>query len=213
MSSVGQVREMAIGYGVQGMSDQEMLALVLGCKQQNALDILSYFGGDIEQMAKASIRELMEVPGIGLALASRLKGAFALGKRMASSRLVGKKFTCSRDVFDAYGPRLSALHKEEFWVLFLNTRNVVTKEVQIAVGGIANCPVDPKEVFWEAVREKAVSIMLLHNHPSGDPAPSDEDQQLTERILQAGELLAIRVLDHIVIGGGDYVSFADRGLI
>jgi len=208
-----QVREQALGYGVTSMNDAEILALVLGCQQKTALDVLSHFEGDIENMAKASMRELMGVPGIGLALATRLKGAFALGKRLMTSRLVGRKFTCSRDVFDAYGARLSALNKEEFWVLLLNSRNIVMKEEQIAVGGLRQCPVHPREVYNTAVRDRASSIMLMHNHPSSNLEPSDEDKDLTERLIKAGELLGIRVLDHIVIGGGSYLSFADRGLI
>ncbi|NIW14800.1 MAG: DNA repair protein RadC [Candidatus Thorarchaeota archaeon] len=214
MSNVAQIREMAVGYGVSGMSDQEMLALVLGCSQQSALDVLSHFDGGLEGMAKASLRELMEVPGIGLALASRLKGAFALGNRLVTKKLVGEKFTSSTDVYQAYGARLAELEQEEFWILLLNAKNVVIKEEKICKGLVDRCMVRPMEVFAPAVRAMARSIILLHNHPSGHVDPSNEDRYLTEEMKKAGELLGIAVLDHIVVAaGGEYVSFADHGMM
>jgi DNA repair protein RadC len=131
----------------------------------------------------------------------------------ASPLRAGQRFSNSRDLYQRYRAHFLPLIKEHFMALHLNTKNQLIRESLISIGSLSSSVVHPREVFAPAVRDSAASVLFLHNHPSGDPAPSREDRECTQRLCRAGRILGIRVLDHIVIGFDDYFSFADAGLL
>lgn len=158
------------------------------------------------------IEALCRVPGIGPAKAAQLKAAIEIGKRALAHPLsTGQPIRSSRDVFQAYAPRLRDLRHETFQLLLLDAKHALIRETTISEGTLTASLVHPREVFSIAVRESAAAVICVHNHPSGDPTPSSEDRVLTRRLQEAGEVLGIPVLDHVVIGDGRYISFADRG--
>lgn len=213
-------REKLLQQGPQALSDAELLALILrngdaasGC---SAIDqgrlLLQRFDG-LTGLASATTSELCLVPGIGPAKAAELQSLFELARRFhAVSLKPGDRYTSSSEVFQHYHTHLRERKKELFLALLLDSKNRLIREVCISEGSLNASIVHPREVFSPAVRESAAAVLFIHNHPSGDPAPSREDIELTGRLRQAGELMGIRVLDHIIIGHGSYVSFADRGL-
>jgi DNA repair protein RadC len=165
-------------------------------------------------LARSGIEELCTIPGIGPAKVAQLKAALELGKRaMAIPLSTGTKISSSSDLFRHFHPLVRDLKHEIFKVILLDAKNTVMKEVTVSEGSLTLSIVHPREVFALAVRESAAGVIFLHNHPSGDPTPSTEDRRLTDRLVTAGEVLGIRVLDHLVIGDGRYVSFADEGWI
>jgi DNA repair protein RadC len=153
------------------------------------------------------------VKGIGPAKAAEIKAAIELGRRHQRPMLAGASFCASKDVADYYVPRLRDAKREEFRCVLLDTKNRVIKEVSVSNGSLTASLVHPRETFKDAVRESAAAVIFVHNHPSGDTNPSQEDILLTRRLVQAGELLGIQVLDHIIIGDGVHFSFRDRGLM
>lgn len=160
-----------------------------------------------------TVAELVE-KGLTKPQALKIKAAIFLGREAVLAPIQrGDGFVCSRQVFRALAPRIGHLEQETFWALLLDQWNRVLREVHVSTGSINRCPVTPTEVFAPALREKAVGVIIAHNHPSGKPEPSPEDRALTERLQQAGELVGVRVLDHLVICTDSYVSFADRGWI
>jgi DNA repair protein RadC len=139
---------------------------------------------------------------------------FQIARRFATKALrPGDRFTSSAEVFRHYHERLRDRRKEVFLALLLDSKNRVLREVQVSEGSLTASIVHPREVFAPVVRESAAAVLFIHNHPSGDPTPSREDLEITSRLREAGELMGVRVLDHIIIGSGDYVSLADRGLL
>jgi DNA repair protein RadC len=175
------------------------------------MDILDRLG-DIAGLARCGIEELCAIPGVGEAKAAQLKAALELGKRALAAPLTkGTKVTSSRDLFTHYHPTLRDLRHEIFKVVLLDAKHAIMRDATVSEGSLTLSIVHPREVFTLAVRESAAAVIFLHNHPSGDPTPSQEDRVLTARLVSAGEVLGIRVLDHLVIGDGRYVSFADQG--
>jgi DNA repair protein RadC len=143
-----------------------------------------------------------------------VSAAIRLGQELCSTPLrAGERFSNSREIFLRYRSRFYAARKEFFVALNLNSKNQLIREVLISVGSLSTSVVHPREVFANAVRDSSAALLFLHNHPSGDPAPSREDRECTTRLCQAGKILGIRVLDHIVLGFDDYYSFADAGMI
>jgi len=204
-------------HGAAGLGDADLLALVLrtGTGNMSAVDLaretLARFES-LERLDQASFAELETVPGIGPAKAAEVKAAFELGKRVFRSPLAtGRRLTSSRDVFQAMRSTLAGQMREQFLLLALNTKNEILRVLTVSIGSLTQSLVHPREVFREAIREAAASVMLIHNHPSGDPAPSRDDEVITQRLCRAGDLLGIRVLDHIIIGRDRYFSFADEG--
>lgn len=176
-----------------------------------AIDLLQRLKG-VQGLANRSLEELCAIPGIGPAKAAQLKAAVELGKRVLASPLsTGTRIGSSRDLFHHYYPVLRDLRHEVFKVLLLDAKHAIIQDAVVSEGSLTLSVVHPREVFNLAVRESAAAVILLHNHPSGDPEPSPEDRELTARLVAAGAVLGIRVLDHVVIGDGRYVSFADRG--
>ena len=158
--------------------------------------------------------ELTGVDGVGPAIAARLSAALELGRRLArEGPLERQRITGPRDVFELCAPRLRDLSQEEFHVLLLNTQHAVVREVVITRGTLDTSVVHAREVFRPAIAESAAAVVLVHNHPSGDPMPSPEDRAVTRQLAAAGELIGIPVIDHIVIGDARYVSFVESGLL
>jgi DNA repair protein RadC len=213
-------REKLLQKGAATLTDAELLALILRTGDAgsgtSALDqgrnLLQQFG-NLHNLANATTQELCRFPGIGPAKAAEVQGLFELAKRYQSISLKpGDRYTSSSEVYRHYHALLRDRKKEVFLALLLDSKNRLIREVCVSEGSLNASIVHPREVFSPAVRESAAAVLFIHNHPSGDPAPSREDIDLTRRLREAGELMGIRVLDHIVIGNGSYVSFTDRGL-
>lgn len=199
--------------GESVLSDVELVAIVLGSSGLSSkdvlglsLDLLARFGC-LEELEAADINELMLVPGVGLAKAARLKAALELGRR-AASRIPPLKTTIQdpSDIATWFRASLGYLSQEVFWVLGLDTRNRLIRAIQMAQGHLSGVEVHPREVFKPLVRMGAASAILVHNHPSGDPRPSREDLELTERLSAVGRLVGISILDHVVVGRQGFVS-------
>lgn len=193
----------------------DLVATVIRGKkaQETALAILSEFPS-LKRLANAGIGELASIPGMSKKKAISLKSAIELGRAMVGEKLErGKSFTSSYAVYEHYHPLFAGKEKEEFHMLLLDQKNRVLGSVLVGVGSINRCPITPQEIFAPALREKAVRLLLLHNHPSGNPEPSQDDRTLTQKLQQMAQLLGFEIIDHIVIGDGNYVSFADRGWI
>jgi len=210
-------RERLLAQGADALTDAQLLAILLRVGRQRSsavqvgLEILDRLGG-IGGLARCGIDELCAVPGVGAAKAAQLKAALALGKRALASPLSrGTKISSSRDLFDHYHPTMRDLRHEIFKVVLLDAKHAIVRDATVSEGSLTLSIVHPREVFTMAVKESAAAVIFLHNHPSGDPTPSQEDRILTARLVSAGEVLGIRVLDHIVVGDGRYVSFADQG--
>ncbi len=160
----------------------------------------------------ASLEEIRLAGRISARQASALRAALTLGRQLCSSPLKsGQRFANSRDLFLRYRALFFAAAKEYFMSLHLNSKNQLIREVLVSIGSLSTSVVHPREVFAPAVRDSAAALIFLHNHPSGDPSPSREDRECTQRLCRAGKILGIRILDHIVLGHEDYFSFADAG--
>lgn len=212
-------RELLLSNGPQGLSDAQLLAILLRIGRPDlsavgvAMDLLARLEG-LRGLANRSLQELCVVPGIGPAKAAQILAAVELGKRALSTPLTaGLRIRQSQDIFHHYYPLLRDLRHEVFKALLLDAKHGLIRDMTISEGSLTVSIVHPREVFNLAVRESAAAVIFVHNHPSGDPHPSEEDHALTRRLMAAGEILGIRVLDHIVIGDGRYVSFADEGLL
>jgi len=218
--SVDLPRERLRGKGAAALGDAELVALLLGTGRagENALEssqrILGVVGG-LDRLAAAGLGALTCVPGLGEAKASRILAAIELGLRVVERRSEAPKraFCRSEDIWETYRARLGALQQEVFLVVGLNNRNEALREEVVAKGTISECVVSPREVFRPMIAEAAARIVALHNHPSGDPAPSPQDVALTRRLVEAGALIGIPLLDHVVIGRRGYASMRDMGLI
>ena len=210
-------RERLLAQGAEVLTDAQLLAILLRVGRprtsavQVGIDILHQLGG-ISGLAHCGVEELCNIPGVGEAKAAQLKAALELGKRALASPLsTGTKIGSSRDLFDHYHPTLRNLRHEIFKIVLLDAKHAILRDATVSEGSLTLSIVHPREVFTLAVKESAAAVIFLHNHPSGDPTPSHEDRVLTTRLVSAGEVLGIRVLDHLVIGDGRYVSFADHG--
>ncbi len=165
-------------------------------------------------MSRLTVQELMRIKGIGRAKAISILAALELGKRRRESQdKKALQVTGSKDAVTIFQPLLGDLLHEEFWVLFLNRANRVISKQQISTGGMSGTVADPRMIFKAALDQKALSIILCHNHPSGNNQPSTADIQLTKNIVEAGKVLEISVLDHVIITQNSYYSFADEGII
>ncbi len=213
-------REKLIEHGPATLSNAELLAILLrtgdASSGQSALDhgrtLVTRFGDSFRELEEASITELCEVKGIGPAKATQIQAALEIAKRFSQEEIRrGESFRSSADVFNHYREQLGSLKKEEFHVLLLDAKNRKLKDVRVSEGSLTSSLVHPREVFQPIIRESAAAAILIHNHPSGDPMPSQEDLQITQRLRDAGEMLGVHILDHLIIGKGRYVSFVDDG--
>lgn len=214
-------REKLLKAGAYNLTDAELLALILRtgdhASGQSAIDlgrnIIKTFG-DIRTLAAATTAEICTVKGAGVAKAASILAALELAKRFKSDRLESlERFTAPQQIFNHFHYIFRDRRKEYFTTLLLDGKNRIIRESQVSEGSLNQSIVHPREVFISAVKESAAAVILVHNHPSGDPAPSREDREITRRLKEAGEILGIRVLDHIIIGDGRYFSFVEAGLL
>ena len=210
-------RERLLQEGADALSDAQLVAILLRVGRQDstavqvAIDMLHSLGG-IQGLSNRGREELCGISGIGPAKAAQILAAIELGKRVLSTPLTtGVKIQGSRDLFQHYYPLLRDLRHEVFKAVLFDAKHRIIRDVTVSEGSLTLSIVHPREVFNLAVRESAAAIIFLHNHPSGDPQPSPEDRILTARLLAAGRILGIRVLDHLIIGDNSYISFADQG--
>lgn len=212
-------RERLQKFGAEALSAQEILAVILGrgisgeSVMVTAQRLLSQFGS-LKGIADASLEELSRVRGIGLAKAAQMRAAFELTSRLEGYQDSGKRETAKtpEDVVALVRSRLKGKKKEYFLALLLDTRNRLIRVAEISVGSLDSSIVHPREVFKEAVAASAASVIFAHNHPSGDPEASEDDLNLTKRLAEAGEIMGIDVLDHVIIGEEKYLSLKREGL-
>ncbi len=214
-------RERLLMFGATGLSDAQLLAIIIrsGKGGRSALDVgrelLQKFNS-LAGIEQAGIAELQEVPGIGPAKAAEIKAALELGRRFQKldpSVPYRESLCSSGNVVQYYQSRMKDVKKEIFHCVLLDTKNKVIRDDVVSIGSLSASIVHPRETFKAAIRESAAAVIFVHNHPSGDTKPSQEDILLTRRLVQAGEVLGIRVLDHIIVGDGAHFSFKDNGLM
>ena len=214
-------REKLLARGAEALTEAELLAILLrtgnASTGESALDharlLLNKFGG-LKAIDDAPITELSTIKGIGPAKSAQLKAGLEIGRRLGRDKWeTGKALRSSEDVFRHFRDQLEKENREIFYVVLLTNKNRKIREVKISEGSLTASLVHPREVYNPVIRESAAAVIFVHNHPSGDPAPSPEDLEITQRLKQVGEVMGIRVLDHVVIGHGRYYSFSDRGML
>ena len=193
----------------EALSEAELLAIILqkGTREENVIDmshrLISAYS--LEKLSSCSLVELQAIKGIGPAKAMQIKAVFELSKRVKYQNN-GKVIKTAKDVYDYCWPKMQHLDREQFRVLLLDSKNKVIKDEVVSVGTLNVSIIHPREVFKTAIKESANAIILVHNHPSGDVRPSKEDEEITERLMEAGETLNIKVLDHVVVGNNEWRS-------
>lgn len=213
-------REKLLKEGIENLSTAEVLAVLIGSgtREKSAIElateILTISSKGIVFLAECRPEELESIKGIGRAKACEILAAAELGKRIASRpKCKRPEISSAQDIADIFMERMRYYKKEHFISLMINAKGEIIEESKISIGDLCSSTTHPREVFVDAVRRSAGSVIFLHNHPSGDPEPSQMDVETTKRLMEAGELLGIPVLDHIVIGDGKFVSMKARGLI
>ena len=206
--------------GVSSLNDTELLAVLIGSGRQGksaemlADELLAMTNHDLQTLGKLSPEGYAQIPGIGRARATVLSAAMELGRRRtALNRITKSRISSSCDVYNRYVDRLSDLGHEEFHVLLLKRSNEVLAELKISIGGLTGTVADPKIIFSRALALGAAAMILIHNHPSGNPKPSTSDINLTNNLVKAGKFLDLPVLDHVIIAGKSFTSLSETGLI
>lgn len=210
-------RERMLSQGARYLSHAELLAILIntGRKGSSSLDIANELlksVDNLKELKSLSINDLNKIKGVGLYKALILKAAFELGERIHSGSVDDKiQITSPKDVADFMMGQMEHLKQEKFIVLFLNSKNIVIKKKTIFIGTLNASIVHPREIFSEAIKCASNAIIVLHNHPSGDTTPSNEDIKTTERLRECGQLLGIDLLDHVIIGDHEYLSMVEEG--
>lgn len=212
-------REKLLELGVEHLSESELLAIIIGSgtADLNALlisqRILHKYSNDVKKLNNLSVKDFTKFKGIGTVKAITIKAALEFGKRQSLKEPKEEtKISCSKDAYNYMKGKMENLVHEEFWIILLNRANVVLRHIRISSGGITSTVVDPKIIFRHAIESAATSIILVHNHPSGNLNPSQEDLALTRKISSAAKLFDISIFDHIIIAQKGYYSFADSGI-
>jgi DNA repair protein RadC len=214
-------REKLLAKGSHSLTETELLAIILrngnASTGESAIDqarlLLNQFGG-LKGIDDASASEISAVKGIGPAKVAELKACLEIGKRIGSQKWeTGQPLHSAEDVFQHFRENLGREKRELFYVVLLNNKNRKMREVKISEGSLTASLVHPREVYNPVIRESAAAVIFVHNHPSGDPAPSPEDIDITKRLKEVGDVMGVRVLDHVVIGHDRYFSFNERGML
>lgn len=217
---IDRPRERLLDLGAQALSTAELVAIVIGTggRGRSALrigeEVLAFTRGSLRRLASRPVSELTRNGGVGRAKAVVIHAALELGRRMAAEgRDEATPIRSPKDVVAVFAPRLEDLPVEEFHVAILDAQHRLERDVTVTRGILNSSLVHPREVFREAIAERAAALILVHNHPSGDPTPSADDRNVTDQLVAAGRLLDIPVHDHVIIGRGRYTSFAEAGLL
>lgn len=214
-------REKLIRDGAVSLSNTELLAILLGTGsgEKSAMDLASEVlamdqSQGLRHLAVCSPEELKTIDGIGEAKVCSLLAAVEIGRRISACRGEARgKIRTAEDIAMKYMEHMRYYHKEHFFCLLLDSKGGIIQKTDVSIGDINSAPANPREVFTEAIRRNASCVVFLHNHPSGDPTPSEEDLFITNRLAKAGDLLGIKVLDHIIIGDGTYISLREQNLM
>ncbi|AZI22705.1 DNA repair protein RadC [Chryseobacterium taklimakanense] len=213
-------REKFLLKGKNAVSDAELLAIIMGSGSRNesavelARRILDSVGNNFHELSKLSLQDLMKFKGVGEAKAISIATALEIGRRRASQEVPERKeIGKSLDAYEIFRPYLSDLNTEEFWAIFLNQKNKVIQTKQLTSGGISSSIVDIRVLYKTALEVFAVGIIVAHNHPSGNLKPSQEDLKITKQISDAGNILNIKLLDHLILSQTSYFSFADENFL
>ncbi len=210
-------RERLYRFGAESMSTAELIAILLGHGikgrpvLQLAHEIISHFGS-LQTLSDATVAELCQIRGLGPAKAIQLKAAFNLGARL-SKQVLSPKYRIEHPIhaYHLVKDDLSKEKREFFVVILLDTKGFVIAQEIVSIGTVSETLIHPREVFYPAIRHKASSLVLVHNHPSGDPTPSKEDYEITELLAKAGKMMSIQVQDHLIIGSESYISLRQKG--
>lgn len=212
-------RERLAKFGAEVLSNSELLAIILrtGTPSESALDIANRLlknGNGIRCLYELNFEELRAIKGIGEAKASQIKASLELGRRLKTYRDVSSPYIKAPcDAAELVMEDMRYLKKECLRLMMLNTKNMVIAVKDISIGSLNSSIVHPREIFVEAIRVSSASIIMCHNHPSGDPSPSQEDINVTRRVYEAGKIVGIDLIDHIIIGDGRYLSLKEKGII
>ena len=213
-------REKGLANGVQYLSDSELLAILIrsGTRNTSAVELarqlMKQAGNNLQELGKLSLNDLLKHKGIGPTKAICVMAAFELGRRRGGVHQIEKvPVKSSQTVFHLFYPLLGDLEHEEFWLLMLNRANRVLGRFKVSQGGLSGTVIDTRIILKKALDNLASSIVVCHNHPSGNNQPSDADVRITEKLKKASEMLEIKLLDHVIIADKSYFSFADEGLI
>jgi len=207
-------REKFLKKGPEYLSDAELFAIILrtGTKKENVVDmsnrLIKKYG--LNKLFECSLKELQKINGIGPSKAMQLLSIAEIIKRNSNSKLSGKKISSAKDVFNYFYEKLKNEKQENFFILILNSHNLVIHEELITKGILDSAILHPREVFKPAIKNSASKIVLVHNHPSGNPNPSEEDLNITEILIESGNLLGIKVLDHVIVTKNGYWSWIER---
>jgi DNA repair protein RadC len=213
-------REKLSGQGRRALTDAELIAILIGSGSRNetavelSKRILHHYENDLNKLGKASISELSKFKGIGEAKAISIIAALEIGRRRGETETKAPDtLTCSRDIYNVMRRHLMDLNHEEFWIVLVSRASKVIGKELISKGGLNGTVADPRIIYHVAIQHQASSIVLIHNHPSGNLKPSREDIFLTKKMVEAGKLLDINVLDHVIITDNGYFSFGDEGML
>jgi DNA repair protein RadC len=213
-------REKLLLKGIPSLTDAELIAIIIGSgsPKETAVElskrILASTGNNLNELGKLGVKELMKFKGIGEAKAISIVSALELGKRRKISEIIEKKqIGSSKDVYELFVSTLGDLQHEEFWILYLNRSNRIIHQVKISQGGVSGTVIDVRIILKHAIEKLASGIILCHNHPSGNIKPSQNDVEITRKLREAGCVMDISVLDHLIVCDGKYFSFADEGIL
>lgn len=218
LPSTERPRERLLKYGAESLSDAELLAVILGSgtKGMNIVTVCRHVfrNMSLKRLSRSTAAELIKIPGVGQSKACQIISVFELSRRLETfSEEPKRKIKEPEDIYKYIYPKIREEKQEKFMILCLDTKNQIISDITIFVGGLDFSIVQPREIFKSALLESAASIILIHNHPSGDPTPSREDIIITNRIMESGKLLGVHVWDHLIIGDGCYISLKEKEYI